>query len=467
MLEGLSATEAAQVQEAAQQLLADTGLRVAHAGLRQRCARAGAIVEEAREVVRFPRRLLDELLASAPATYTVSGVDGRTWEVGGQQQHCLAIVTDPWIIDYAGGQPRRPSLADLRRHTTIAHHLAEVFAVSRMDFPVTEVPGPRSSLAALREHLRCHRKHIYVLAADEGSWAQWRELGELLRGSRPLQGSGLLSVGVAVISPLTVSDLNGRLLCEACAHGFAVVPTVCPQAGTTAPYSLAGTLLQAHAENLGVLALTQIVRPGNPFLYTLGPSVADMRSGHDRYYTLDKVLLKQAGAQLARACGLPSSAECGGTMTFRADAQAGAEGMLFMLAAQGCGASVLAGIGSCYNAVGMSAEMMVVQTEWLRAADFLSRGIGFGGFEEARESLRRQGPGGNFLAERLTLANLRSGGFFSPGLLDYSGYVESGPSLLQRAHERAEELVAEGVPPLPGETEEALERWFAQALGEG
>ncbi len=57
----------------------------------------------------------------------------------------------------------------------------------------------------------------------------------------------------------------------------------------------------------------------------------------------------------------PAMAECGGTLTYRYDQQNGMEGMLFMLSAAASDADILAGIGSCYNAVGMSAEMMIVQ----------------------------------------------------------------------------------------------------------
>ena len=62
-------------------------------------------------------------------------------------------------------------------------------------------------------------------------------------------------------------------------------------------------------------------------------------------------------------------------MGYRPDLQTGAEGMLFMLGASASGADVLAGLGSCHNANGMSAEMMLVQKAWLDAARFLNRGM--------------------------------------------------------------------------------------------
>jgi hypothetical protein len=64
--------------------------------------------------------------------------------------------------------------------------------------------------------------------------------------------------------------------------------------------------------------------------------------------------------QLGRAENMPTWAECGGAMTHRYDPQCGAEGMLFMLAAHASGADIISGFGSCHNAMGMSAEMMVI-----------------------------------------------------------------------------------------------------------
>ena len=68
----------------------------------------------------------------------------------------------------------------------------------------------------------------------------------------------------------------------------------------TSPYSVAGTLLQGNVEVIGIAALTQATRRGHPYLYTSGLSVGHMRSTHDMYYTLDKVLWKTAAVQLAR-----------------------------------------------------------------------------------------------------------------------------------------------------------------------
>lgn len=139
------------------------------------------------------------------------------------------------------------------------------------------------------------------------------------------------------------------------------------------------------------------------------------------------------------------------------DLQSGAEGMLFMLAACQSGADMLSGIGSCGNAVAMSGEMMVVQTAWLEAARFLGAGMDTGA-RLGLESIEGRGPGVHYLEDDLTLELLRGDEFFANKFFAYG--EEEGASLLERAHDQAEALAAYRPSPLPGQTQEALRRFF-------
>ena len=225
---------------------------------------------------------------------------------------------------------------------------------------------------------------------------------------------------------------------------------------------MAGTLLIGNVENVLLAALTQVLRPGNPYLYAMGPSRTDMRSGGDMYYTLDKVLWKLDAAQLGYSYNLPVFSECGGTMTYRYDQQNGAEGMLFMLAAVESHAHILSGLGSCYNAFGMSAEMMVVQAAWLEAAKYLVRGIETGRIVDAVESIKRVGPGGHFMTDDSTLDLLHAGEFFDNEIFDHSGACGPHSSLLEKAHYKVEKLIARFRPPVPESLQEDLRRHFSE-----
>ena len=456
----LSDSQIEQIREATEEVIETTGLRVAHPEARALAKRAGARVDEDAERVRIPPPLLRELLAQAPASFTIVGSGGQETALGSGGPFCVANSTDPAIVDYETRRPRKPCLDDLRRHATIAQKLDCVVASHRMDFPVTDVAGPTSSLRALEQYMLHQNKHLFVYVTSVESFHQYLDLGRILLRGEDLKDSGLMTVAVALLSPLAITHMNVELLMGACEHDFAVVSTSCPIAGTTSPYSLASTLVMGNAENLFLAALTQIVKPGNPYLYAFGPSVTEMRSGHELYYTPEKVLWKLATVQLARSYRLPIVTECGGTQTHRYDQQNGAEGILFMLTAHASGADLMAGIGSCLNAYGMSAEMMVIQATWLDMAKFLCRGIGTDELRMGVKNIMDAGPGGNFLTDDLTLEFLRGGEFFANDLLDFSGGYSEQPSLLEQAHAKVEELVADAESPHPGQVREDLKRYF-------
>lgn len=460
----LSENQIEQIRQATEEILDRTGFEVQHPALLAIAKKAGARIDEVSGTVRIPPPLLRELIGRTPSEYTIAGSGGAQWTVGNGEQYSLAIVTDPWIVDYDSGEPRRPCLTDVRHHTRIAQRLDHVAAISLMDYPVSDFPGPHSNLRAMEEYLLNHDKHLNVMAASRESLERWFRVGRILLRGEELKGSRLMTVGVAVRSPLTLTGLNAELLLAACEHDLPVVPTVCPMAGTTAPYSKAGTLLLGNAEIVFLAALAQMIRPGHPYLYAFGPSRTDMRTGGDMYYTLDKMPWKIAGVQLGQAYGIPTAAECGGTMSARYDLQSGAEGMLFMLAAHQSGANLLAGIGSCGNAMAMSGEMMQVQTDWLEAARFLTAGIDTDA-HPAVENIQHVGPGGHYMEDDLTMELLRSDEFFDSELFDYGDLDEGQPSMIERAHQKAGEMAAGFECPHPGAVQEELRRFFRDECG--
>ena len=469
MLSGkaLSDDQIDQVQTASEDILERTGCRVPHERTLQLCRKAGAKVDESSGQVRFPRDLLRELTSQAPRSFEVKGLDGIGHEVGSGEQWGLAITNDPWVIDYQTQQPRRPRTEDVLRNTIIAQRLDRIIATSCMDFPVSDVPGPHANLGALEVHLLNHAKHYLVYAASLESLKRWLKIGRILTRGDELRGSRLFTVAVASLTPLVVTETNIEFLKLACDHDFPIVPTVCPTAGMTSPYTLAGTLAMGHAEVLFLLALTQLHRPGHPFLYAFGPAVGNMQNGASLYYTLDKVLWKLASVQLAKSCGIPVVAECGGTMVHRFDQQSGAEGMLFMLAAANSGADLLAGFGSTHNAVGHSTELMLIQDAYAEAAAHLRQGINTDPAHLAVDASVRVGPGGVHLTDEVTLRNLRQGQFFTNDIFDGSGDSTASPSMLQRAHEKVCALTADFRSPVPDDIQDGLRRFFQTEINEG
>ena len=114
----LSEADVQRIHESSLRILAETGLRITHAGALKMLGRCGASVDEPAERVRFPPELVRELLSQAPPVAVYEGINGRRLPVGGDDRYYASLVTDPWVNDYRDGR-RRPRLEDIRRHTII------------------------------------------------------------------------------------------------------------------------------------------------------------------------------------------------------------------------------------------------------------------------------------------------------------------------------------------------------------
>lgn len=456
-----SKEQIALVRSKIEQTLWEIGLRVDMEEVREKCAAAGAEVRGDR--VHFSKDVLDKLMSLAPKSYEIRSAYGRSWTIGDGSQHMAGIVIDPWINDPETGA-RRPCMEDLLTNLKLMEHYDEIAMVSRMDFPVTDYGGDISSYKALEQFFLNYGKHISAYCTSVESLQEYFELGEAILGDQPLKDSKLMTVAVATLSPLAVTEINCRLLLEAVKYNFPIIPTTCPMAGTTSPYTLIGTFIQGMAEVVGLCAIVQAVNPGNPYLMAYGPSVSSLLDGHDMYYTMEKPLWKIAATEISKDYGLPYLAECGGNTPAGFDMQAGAESMIQMLSAVGSGADVLAGVGSCYNANGLSSENIVIGMTLKRASDFMCRGMLFDQLEESMQSMDEQKDTGYFLMDDVTLDNMRSGEFFSDSTLNMAGEFKEEPGMIQRAKKTVEKVKEDYICPVPEAARERIRAYFREKI---
>lgn len=459
----LSDSEIQAIHDRTLEVLERVGIRIGHDETLERFARVGAAVDAVGGVVRLDRRLVRDLLDQAPAVARETGLNGKWLEAGGSNRYYLSLILDPYVIEYGGG-PRRPVLEDVRRHTILGESLDRVSSMMRMEFPVADVPGPDSYLKTMEVFL-CHTtKHTAVYPTSPENCRLWLDVMQVIAGAAGLDWvtTPLASIAMAVTSPLQVSGPNIEIMKMAMQTCCPIISTVCPMAGTTSPYSVAGTILLANVEALVPVLTAQLYKPGHPVFYGFGPSVADMKTSHDLYYKVEKMLFKTAATQLGKFYGLPISGEAGGSLTWRTDPQNGAESMAYLLASVTGGQNIIGGLGSLHNANGMSAEQIVMQCAIADMAEYVARGVRLEGTRLGFDAIERTGPGGNYMTDDLTLELLRSDEFFTSPYLDLTGgYAPDAPGIHEKAHETVRSLVAEHQPRVPGNVVEAIRRFFA------
>ncbi|MBN1944008.1 MAG: trimethylamine methyltransferase family protein, partial [Phycisphaerae bacterium] len=257
----------------------NVGCRVGSKEIRSVLRKAGANVDDATETVRFPAKMVEELISLAPDTVTHQELSGRVHRSNTRNRIYGAILLDPNVVDYHDGR-RAPVLEDVRRHTILAQSLPHVSILMRMQQSISDIPGPDGYLATMETYISHHNKHLHLMPTDMDNCNLWLELIDMLRDHYGWEDKApVATIAVAVTSPLQLHDINCRLLQTAVNRGFPFTTTVCPMAGATSPYTVAGTALLANVDALLPVLIAQVLKPGHPCYYTIAPSVMDMRSG--------------------------------------------------------------------------------------------------------------------------------------------------------------------------------------------
>ena len=466
-LRALSDAEVEKLHEKTLELFANVGVTISHKETLALLKRAGAQVDEASCHVRFPAPLVRELLETASPVAMETGLNGKVMQVGGQNRYYMSLILDPYIIDYHDGL-RRPLLEDVRRHTIVGESLDRVNSMMRMQFPVSDIPEPDCYYKTMEVFLCNTTKNIRAYPTSEQNCREWMDIMAVIADAAGLDvnSTPLMTIAMAVTSPLQVHGPNIEIMKMAMERCYPIVSTVCPMAGTTSPFSIAGTALVANAEALLTVLIAQCYKPGHPVYYAVGPSVTDMKSGHDLYYGAEKMLFKLAGVQMGKFYNLPICGEAGGTLTYRHDVQDGAESMLYILAAMS-GQNLIGGLGSMHNANGMSAEQIVLQCGLLDMAEYVTRGIDMNDHKLALDSIANVGPGGNYMTDQLTIDMLRGNEFFQSRYLDQTGgYTIPSTGAYEMAHQEVQRMVEEYRPTVPAKVQDAIRCHFQRKYKE-
>jgi trimethylamine--corrinoid protein Co-methyltransferase len=457
----LTEREKDRIVREALRLLSEVGVDVAGASLRKRLAAAGAKVDPAGRV-RLPPEMASELIAQVPRIQRKQRIDGEPVPIGGGGRAFLSLVLDPVIVDYETG-PREPRLADVARHTRIGDALPLVNTIYKMDQGVSDLPIEQADARTLADFL-CHTvKHVLAAPAGPKSLRLWIEMLEIVLDGRTLRDHPVATVSLHLKSPLRLAAFECEEI-EACAsRGIPMQGGACPMAGATSPFPLAGSVMQAMAETIFLGAAIQVCSPGAMFLPSNSMFAFHMREGTITAGAAESTLMSLAVAEVVHHLGLPVAASTGFADPDRVDFQAGAEAMSAMLTLHLAGVDLLSGLGTISCASGVSAEKIVMDHDLLEMSERFRQGVEVRDETLSRDAIAEAGPGGNFMESEQTLRLCRTAEHYYGGSFARGGHAAGGPSMLERAHQRVEEILATHRAAVPEVTREALQRYAREA----
>ena len=455
----LSDAEIGRIHETALRALEEVGLVDAPPSGIEIMTRAGAILGDDGRL-RFPRALVEDMLAKAARNVTLHGRDpANDMDLSGTRVHYGTAGAAVHMVDVHGRDYRESTVQDLFDAARIADQLDNIHFLQR---PMVCRDITDNALMDLNTVYACTSgtaKHVGTSFTEAKFVPDCIEMLHMIAGgeaawrARPF----VSNTNCFVVPPMKFAT-DACLVMEECIKaGMPVLLLSAGMAGATAPPTIAGAIVQSVAECLAGIVYVNAMAPGHPAVFGTWPFGLDLRTGAMSVGSGEQALLTAGCAQMHQFYGLPGGAAAGASDAKLPDMQAGWEQMCSNVMAG------LSGLNMVYEAAGMHAsllgfchESLILGNDVIGQAQRCVRGIEVNddtlGLEEIRATCIGPdgGPGpGHYLGTAQTLS-LMEKNYVYPDLGDRTSPKEwaekDKPDLLVNATARKEAMLAAPAP---------------------
>jgi trimethylamine--corrinoid protein Co-methyltransferase len=388
----LSDEEIVHIHEASLDILEETGVEIGGKRMFDFLRGKGFPAELGSGIVRFPRERVMEELGKIPASFEIFDREGRLAFVLGDGAPKIAAGHNAvFWVDGESGETRPSGIADVELFARICEELP---AINMIGIPVMpqDAPDPKLSLLhAVRACVTNSRKPIFF-STDQPNIN--RHVMEMLRAAFKGDMSSQ-AYGICQLSPTSPLFWEGGVL-EAIADTvvwnvpLAILPE--PNAGVSAPYTLAGLLTMNNAECLSGLVMAQLLHPGAKVMYANSWTTTDMRNGYALVGSSETTICRIAGAQLARFYKVPSHTTAPNSDNHAHDEQNAWEKSLSQFCAIGAGNDLIVNCGMFATGMTCSHEQLIMDEEISAIALRIARGITVDDATIAKDVITELGP---------------------------------------------------------------------------
>jgi trimethylamine--corrinoid protein Co-methyltransferase len=437
-----------RIHETSLRVLEEVGVKVELEKARAVFAAGGARVNKKTKRVQIQPQLVERALHDAPPSIRLCGrTEDDDLVIEGQRTYFGTGGAAVKVLDLETHEIRPTRLKDIADFARLTQELDNidffVIPCTARDI-ATEVLPINEFYAALSNTT----KHVIGPAYTPAGAREVIALGEMLAGPGvSLKSRPSLSITISWMrSPLCFDVVGTQTLMEVVKKRVPVTLSAAPMAGATSPITLAGTLVQLHAEELAGIAFTQLVSPGTPVIYGGIPSMADMRRLKYIGGGVEFGLMNAAIAQLSQYIGVPNHNSAGITEAKIPDIQAVYEKCFAILQCALSGSNfVHHAAGILESLLTISHEQLVIDNEIIGMARRAVRGIEVNVDKLALSAIRQVGPGGSYVESEHTLDYLNEE-FLEPMLTDRSDREDwelSGmEGISEKARKRAQDILA-------------------------
>jgi len=399
----LSESEVERIHEEALRVLESTGVYFDCEEALDVLETAGASVNRATGVVRFPRRLVLDAIKLAPSEIQLYDREGNPCVLlGGDRVHFDPGSCGVRFMESDGVTVRESRAEDLKKIVQVTDALPHIQLQSTA-VVANDVPKEIADSYRLYIVLSHSKKPIITGAFSVDGLFDMKELlSAVAGGDEALAQKPRAVFDICPSPPLKWTHISARNIIDCARLGLPMEFVSMPMPGAASPATIAGSVVIHTAETLSGTTLAQLVRPSAKVVWGGAPVVFDMRSGTTPMSAVEATMIGCASTQMGKFYGLPthtytclSDSKCN-------DSQAGLETAMGAVMGALAGINVISGPGMLDFVGTMSLEKLVIDNEICGLILRLLRGIDVNDDTLATELIVELGPGGDYLNTKHT-----------------------------------------------------------------
>ncbi len=353
------------IHEAALDVMASVGVRIHSKVARNSLKKAGAAVDEATGVVKFPPGLVKALVSKAPSKILLAGRE-REFDLPVDGRHCYYTTDGCGIAvwDQKSRTRRLSVMQDIKNTAVIGDYLPYCSIYEPMVVP-SDIPEKVHVVSAMKEAFDTTRKHVHSesTTTPEEARLQIRMASEIAGGIDELKKRPVMSAMVCTMSPLTLDGNATDAAMVWAENHIPVCITGMAMMGVSGPATIPGDLVVNHAETLALTAAMQAHSPGAPTMYGSVLSNMDPRTGAIRLGSAEALMLCVYAHEMAKYVHMPSACGGIGSNAKTPGPQSALENSSMALAGVFIGQEVNNGIGMLDCSTVLSYEQMIIDNE--------------------------------------------------------------------------------------------------------
>ena len=445
----LSEEDKEKLLDNALQVIEETGMAVMHEKALKLLMDAGCKVTGENHV-KIPAAMVKKAMETVPNNVAVYDREGNhAMDLGGRRAYYGTGSDLMWAVESEKMERHHTSLEDIKRAARVADALPNIDFIMSFAHP-HELNPAVAYLASFQAMAENSTKPIVTTAEGRPDLEAMWEISKILRGGEAEYRKKPYWVQYAEpISPLKhpFTSLDKLIFCSE--TGSPVIYSPAPIAGSTAPMTIAGHVVQGLAESFFGMVIHQLACEGSPFLMGIGTAVLDMATSQCSYNAPEYMMAQMAMVEMSNHLDIPNWGYGGTSDSKIPDGQATFEAGLEAFMACFSGSNLNHDVGYLDFGLTGSLEMIVICDEIIDQVRRMHKGIPVSDETMARDVIAKGGEAGQFLTQPHTLRHLRKTQW-TPKLICRKGFEAwekaGSTSLLDRARTRVGEILADHSP---------------------